>query len=88
MATVIHLVSGANLVVNESPREVEDAFNSSNAVTLLARESGDDVYVRTEHVTHWHAQRSRESGGTTTIPVRDDRASTKPRFGRSLPKTP
>jgi hypothetical protein len=88
MPTVIHLASGANIVVTADPSEVEDAFNSSNAVTMLARESGDEVYVRNEQVTHWHAHNQRESGGTSTIPAREDRTSAKPRFGRSLPKTP
>jgi hypothetical protein len=87
MTTLIHLVSGANIVVSEAPGDVEDAFNSSNAVTVLTRESGGDVFVRNEQVTHWHAHNQGESGGTTTIAARDDRPSTKPRFGRSLPKT-
>jgi hypothetical protein len=88
MATVIHLVSGANIVVTETAGEVEDAFNSSNAVTTLTRETEDDVYVRSEHVTHWHAQHQRDPGGTVTGPAREDRPSAKPRFGRSLPKAP
>lgn len=88
MATVVHMISGANVVVTEDPAEVADSFNSTQRVTVLTRGLGDDVYVKTEQVTHWHVRNQQEAGGSVTSPAHEDRTRTKPRFGRSLPKTP
>jgi len=85
LATVLYLTSGLDVIVAESPTEVEGMLDGSGPIGRLTLPSGDPLFLRVDRLTHWHEARGENASTPTDEPEATPRA--KPRYGRELPRT-
>ena len=81
MATVVFFISGLSATVRQSPEDVLTSLHESGSVAELTLESGEPIYLRVEQVTHWHDLEADPGRRGPSEP------SSKPRYGRDLPRT-